>query len=218
MTQWDKIYLNYNKGGDAYATLSEGLHKDFLDLIKKSKFDAKYAFDIGCGTGKYLKYLKHKGFLTDGIDNSPTAVKMTKSVLDKSSIIKKVDMFKYNIPKKYDLIISISTIHHGCKSEIKKIINQIHNVLLPRGKIYITLPSYEKGVTIINGKKIVSIARGTEIDTKEVRRGTFIPLSGNEKGLPHSYFTKKEIENLFSKFKNTNIKLKEGKYLIIGEK
>jgi hypothetical protein len=35
---------------------------------------------------------------------------------------------------------------------------------------------------------------------KEIEPGTFIPLNGCEKGLPHQYFTKKEIKLILTKF------------------
>jgi cyclopropane fatty-acyl-phospholipid synthase-like methyltransferase len=69
---------------------------------------------------------------------------MTKKVLNKYSEILCVDMFEFEIPKdKYDLIISISTIHHGTKDKVKKLINKIHYSLKNDGKIFITLPDFE---------------------------------------------------------------------------
>ena len=35
---------------------------------------------------------------------------------------------------------------------------------------------------------------------KEVEPGTFVPLDGPEKGLPHHYFQKSEIAPLFASF------------------
>lgn len=53
-------------------------------------------------------------------------------------------MFEYEIPQNtYDLIISISTIHHGTKAEVQNLINKIHNSLKMNGKIFITVPDFE---------------------------------------------------------------------------
>jgi cyclopropane fatty-acyl-phospholipid synthase-like methyltransferase len=145
MTVWNDIYKNYQKGGEAWATLSEEVHPLLKQFLNKSNFEHKHVLDIGCGTGKYLKYLTEKGFHADCIDSSPAAVKMTKKMLgDKTSIVKKADMFKFVIPKnKYDLIISISTIHHGSKKDVQKLIGKIHSALAVRGKIFITFPDFE---------------------------------------------------------------------------
>src|SRR3989339_1193628 len=106
MTIWDDIYKNYQKGGEAWATLSEEIHPLFKEFLNESNFKIKYVLDIGCGTGKYLKFLQDGGFKTDGIDSSETSVEMTKGTLEDDSLIVCANMFEFQIPKeKYDLII-----------------------------------------------------------------------------------------------------------------
>lgn len=186
MTIWDNIYKNYQKGGQAWATLnSSDVDDKFKDFIKNNEFTTKNVLDIGCGTGKYLVFLKNLGFKTSGIDSSGTATKMTCTNLNDDSNIKVVNMFKYKIDhNKYDLIISVATIHHGLKIEIEELIDLIYESLLNHGKIFITLPS-------ISGRK----RWDTFKDDKEVGPGTFTPLAGPEKGLPHSFFEKEEVKN-----------------------
>lgn len=196
MTVWDNIYKNYQKGGKAWATLSEGIHPLFIKFLDKSNFKTKHVLDIGCGTGKYLKFLQLKGFETDGIDSSDTAVEMTKKILNDNSNILCVDMFNFEIPKnKYDLIISVSTIHHGTKKQVQNLVHKIYEALADGGKIFITIPSAE------------NMKRHDSYDNSgENKSGVFIPLSGPEKGLPHSFYTKEESQKLFSEFKELQIK------------
>src|SRR3989339_1017126 len=99
MTIWDNIYKNYQKGGEAWATLSEETHPLFKQFLRQSNFELKHVLDIGCGIGKYLKILQVGGFKTDGIDSSETAVEMTKKILGDDSIIVCVNMFEFEIPK-----------------------------------------------------------------------------------------------------------------------
>src|SRR3989344_5487524 len=102
MTIWDDIYKNYQKGGEAWATLSEEIHPLFKQFLSQSNFEFKHALDIGCGTGKYLK---SDGFITDGIDSSKSAVEMTKKILNDDSMIVRANMFEFEIPKnRYDLV------------------------------------------------------------------------------------------------------------------
>ncbi len=197
MTIWDNIYKNYQKGGEAWATLSEEIHPLFKQFLDQSNFELKNALDIGCGTGKYLKILQACGFKTSGIDSSETAVKMTKKELGTASSVLCVNMFEFEIPaNKHDLIISIATIHHGTKKQIQNLINQIHGALAENGKIFITVPNLE-GLKQWNTFK----------DQEKIAEGTSIPLSGPEKGLPHSFFSKEEVEKLFSNFKNVTLAL-----------
>lgn len=209
MTVWDQIYKNHQKGGDAWATLSEGIDPRFIDLIEKTEFKLRSAFDIGCGTGKYLRYLQSKDFQVAGIDSSETAVEMSKKSLGDSADVVLADMYDFKIPKnKYDLILSVSTLHHGTKDQIKKLIGRIHNSLSTDGKIFITLPDIE-----CNKKW------NTFKDDKEIASGTYSPLSGPEKGLPHSFFSKQEIESLFSDFKNIGLNIdKIGRWFVAGTK
>jgi len=209
MTIWDNIYKNYRKGGQAWATLSEEVDGRFIRYLEKSQFKQKSAFDIGCGTGKYLKFLAAQGFAVSGIDNSKTAIEMTKENLLNAADITIADMYNYQIPRnKYDLIISVSTLHHGTKEQIGHLIEKIYDCLLSDGKIFITLPDIE-----CNKKW------NTFKDDKEVAPGTYSPMSGPEKGLPHSFFDKEEIEKFFNKFSNVNLDLDEiGRWFITARK
>jgi cyclopropane fatty-acyl-phospholipid synthase-like methyltransferase len=122
--------------------------------------------------GKYLKFFQAGGFKTDGIDSSETAVEMTKENLGDNSNIQCVDMFDFEIPKNtYDLIISISTIHHGNKVQVKNLINKVYDSLRVNGKIFITLPDFE------SSKKWDTFKDSME----EVAEGTYAPNTGPEK-------------------------------------
>jgi len=194
MTIWDKIYKNYLKGGEAYATLGSELCGVFIDVVKNSEFKTKHALEIGCGDGRYLAFLNGLGFKVSGIDSSSTAVKMSREKLGNDSEIVKADMFEYKIPKNvYDLIFSIRTIHHGTKDKIKKVIDDMKHALLPGGVFFITVPD------VNCAKDWKGYAHNTDLGN-----GTFVPGIGPEKGLPHSFFTKSEVEELsmgFSKVK-----------------
>jgi len=207
MTIWDNIYKDHQKGGQAWASLSSAIHPLFKQFLSKSKFEFKQALDIGCGVGKHALFLFGKGFKVDGIDSSPTAVKMTKDLLgEKAGRIKVADMFKFRIAKdRYDLIISFSTIHHGLKKDIQTLIDKIHSALADDGKIFITVPDFES-----IKKKNVFVR-----EHKPLKNGSYIPITGADKGLAHSYYTKAEVQKLFSRFKDLQLDLdSHGKWIV----
>ena len=209
MTVRDKIYKQYEKWWEAYATLKEWIMPQCREYIEKSHFKKKSVLDIGCGTGQYLVYLKSLWFSVAGKDSSPTAVEITKAAIGNEWDITCDDIYTTDIEQNtFDLIISIRTIHHGDKETIEKLIRKIYAALSMGGKIFITLPNYE----IINHR--YSLA-----DKEEITPGTFIPLSWPEKWLLHSFFTQEEIQHIFSEFKNTTYELDgKGQWIITWEK
>ncbi|MDD5342581.1 MAG: class I SAM-dependent methyltransferase [Patescibacteria group bacterium] len=214
MTIWDKIYKNYQKGGPAWATIEGRILPQFINFLKFNKFNIKHALEIGCGMGKYLVILKELGFKTDGIDSSITAMQMTKNNLKDDSNIILADMFEYEIPKnKYDLIFSIFSVHHGLKNQVKSVIDEIYSSLMSNGKFFITLPDYNS-----------SKSWDTFKNNKDLGNGVFTPLSGPEKGLPHSFYNRKEVYALFNKFTDIKVELEKsgkivhGNWIISGKK
>jgi len=207
-TTWDEIYRNYEKGGAAWATLSEDMHPLFVNFVSKNEFSKKNALDIGCGTGKYMAYLRGHGFTTDGIDSSETAVKMTLATIPDASA-KVADMFSFEIPAHtYDLILSISTIHHGTKDKVATLIQCIYDSLIDKGWIFITLPDWER-------------ARhwNTFKDHEMIGPGTYAPLRGPEQGLAHSFYSKEEVQELFTRFKNIHMEVDSiGRWIVTGSK
>ncbi len=199
MTTWDKIYKHYQRGGDAWATLSVDVDPLFETFVRQLSFERKHSLDIGCGTGKHMKFLQGLGFKTDGIDSSETAVEMTKQLLGNNSRVVLADMFDYQISANtYDLIFSISTIHHGLKSSVQNLMDRIYEALLPGGHILITVPDI---------KNVISKKWNTFKDHTEVAAGTFTPNTGPETGLPHSFYTEEEAKSLFSKFRKFKLHL-----------
>src|SRR3989339_586653 len=207
MANWDKIYRDYKKGGQAWATLDGKIIPEFKRFLREEKFKSKSVFDIGCGTGNYLAYLASKGFQVAGTDSRPTAVKMARALFDKKTgrAIKVMNMFKLRIQKnKYDLIMSIAAIHHGKKKDVAHLIDKVYEALVPGGKTFITFPDLAS-----------SKYWNTFKTNKNLGNGTFAPLSGPEKGLPHSFFTKKEIAKMFAKFRMVKMRLdKRGRWVV----
>jgi len=210
MTVWDNIYKNYKKTGEEYATLRKGLIPEFLEFIEANEFPIKKVLDVGFGNGKYLEFLKNLGFEVEGIDSSPTAVELAKKSLGGDTKLTLADIYNYDFPtEKFSLVISIAAIHHGLKGQVINAINGIHKSLIPGGRFFITLPDNSG-----------SAHWTSMIEHDEVEPGTRIPLSGPEKGLPHSSFTREEIENIFSIFSKFETKLLEdrGRWIISGIK
>ena len=118
-------------------------------------------------------------------------------------------MYEYDYPDAtYDLILSVSTIHHGYKEQIQSVLGKIYASLAKGGKIFITLPDFTS-----------STSWQTFRDHTELGPGTYAPKTGPEAGLVHSFYTESEIQNLFSNFRNTQLDLDDiGRWFVIASK
>jgi len=205
---WDQIYKDYQNGGPAWATLEGGLEPHFKKFVEQADFPKKTAFDIGYGTGQYLQYLKLKGFKVFGIDSSPTAHVIAEGNLGINIGLILGDMYEYEIPKNsYGLVLSISTIHHGTKQQVKNALEKVYDGLVKDGYAYITLPINDSSNEWMTFK-----------NKDEIEPGTYAPNSGPEKGLPHSFFTSKEVKNLFSKYREIKVDNLKGRWFISAQK
>lgn len=195
-TVWDKIYKDFQNGGQAWATLSRGLDSDFKDFVEKTAFPVKKAFDVGYGTGHYLVWLKAKGFDAAGIDSSETAYQMASRALGTNNGLICGSIYEYDIPKNsFDLIFSIHAIHHGLKRQVRRALDQVFEGLIDGGYIYITLP------VVASKDEWKTFKKKDEIES-----GVYAPPEGPEKGLPHSFYNKEEVRELFNQYKNFKLR------------
>jgi len=195
-THWDSIYQHYQQGGEAWATLAEEIHPLFLPFLERTQFPVKQALDIGCGTGKYLQMLAGRGFGVTGIDTSETALQMTKDLVPGAEVVL-ADMYDWPIPAgRYDVILSVSTIHHGTKDQVAGTIQHIHEALLPGGSIFITIPDWDHAK-----------AKQTPETHETIAPGVSAPLTGPEKGLAHSFYAEAEARQAFAAFANLRLEL-----------
>jgi predicted SAM-dependent methyltransferase len=90
----------------------------------------------------------------------------------------------------FDALISIQVIHHNLFKDILFTISEIERVLKPGGFIFITVPVLDS--TPVNPEK--------DWHLYQVEDGTYIPQKGPESRIPHHYFTKDELCEVFNRY------------------
>lgn len=145
-------------------------------------FNYNNVLDIGSGTGSLSKLFNKKKYL--GIDIDEGSTKYAKEVNIGYKYLTR-DVTKFNLKKKFDLIIVIGVFHHLNKEEVLKSLILIKKHLNKNG-----------GVIIIEAIKPISNWNLISVFLRSLDRGHFIR-------------TKKEYENLIKR--HFLIKLNEQK-------
>jgi ubiquinone/menaquinone biosynthesis C-methylase UbiE len=145
--------------------------------------------DLGCGNGRHTVALAKEGFNTIGLDISSSGLRLSYAWLGEEGLqaglvsadARNCFPFKAN---SFDGLLSTQVIHHALLSEVRTTIAEIWRVLTNGGVAFVT----------VAGRKQEGEAY------EEVEPGTYIPLGGTEKGLPHHIFTEEELRLEFKMF------------------
>ena len=112
--------------------------KYITDVLEKIDLNNKNCIDIGCGGGRYTRYLQKKGANVLAIDKYPEMIGDV--YLQKINFIN-CDMNK--IPVKdnsYDLVLSVGVIHNAVTiDEFQESIQEIYRIANKNGKIILSL-------------------------------------------------------------------------------
>jgi SAM-dependent methyltransferase len=205
MPDWDDVFAEKGK----YFT---NLHPDMEKLAKLfSEKGVQRILDLGCGTGRHLLFLLKKGFEVYGLDGSPNGLEIAKNWLAEENLSSELTCQKieHEFPYKdgfFDAVISIQVIHHNLLKDIIFTVDEIKRTLKPEGLIFLTFP-------LLQGFYV------KKQNMQKVEKRTYIPLTGQEKGLPHHFFTVAEVKRVFSAFNLLEIRIDETNHrAILGQK
>ena len=201
MDSWNSIFKEKGK----VFTKPHRDMKGIADLLKEK--NAKRILDLGCGTGRHLVLFAGLGFEVHGLDAAPDGIEIAKKWLAenklnyKLSIHRMEERFPYD-DSFFDAVISIQVIHHNNIKKIKFTIREIKHILKANGLIFITVP-------------IAKFSKNKPSGLQKIEKGTYLPLSGPEKGLLHHFFTEREIYKVFKGFDIKKIYLDKTKHRAI---
>jgi len=161
---------------------------DFAEDLKHE--GAKRVLDLGCGAGRHSILLGKTGFQVVALDVSETALEILEGRL-KSAFVDNVTLVKHEmwelpfVDDYFDGIVCTNVLHHGRLVEIKQAVREVHRVMRKGSSAFIVALSTEdfrKG----NGKML--------------ERNTYVFTRGEEGGIIHHFFTRRELETCFRKF------------------
>lgn len=145
--------------------------RDHLDLhiaesirLLMNEQNLKSLLDIGCGTGRMVKFFNDNGFKSLGCDVYEDALNFARKINKKNSIIK---AYATKLPFKnnsFDMITAISVIEHLTPKEVEKLLIEAKRVLKPNGSIFLVTPNYTTPIRLLQGKKWFGYSDPTHIN------------------------------------------------------
>ena len=189
---WEKIYSE--QGRVQMEILDSVINAAALFQNK----ELKKILDLGCGTGRNTLYLAKKGFEVHACDISETGISLTRDLVQQENLnnveFSIQNMYSLNFADEvFDGILCIWVQGHGRKKEVQKGINEIYRVLKQGGIVITDFPSVEDP----------SYGMGEKIE-----ENTFVGGRAGEEKIPHHYTTCKKLKQMFSEFKEVDIKEK----------
>ncbi|MBI3396896.1 methyltransferase domain-containing protein [Candidatus Woesebacteria bacterium] len=141
--------------------LDERIAKTLLIFAKENNINN--VLEVGCGTGRLVKYLNDHKLNTKGCDISPEGLKIANKINKNINIIKASATFLPFKRASFDMVISISTIEHLTKRESVRFILQAKKVLKPNGFIFLITPNFNSPMRYLLGKRWFGYSDPTHI-------------------------------------------------------
>ena len=178
---------NYNKSYfKKRDSLDLPLANILKDLIKKT--NSKKILDVGCGTGKLVKYLQNHKIDAYGVDNSKIALKAARQ----KNKVKNLSLASATkLPFKnaaFDFLCAISTIEHLNKNDSREFLKEARRVLKKNGHLFMVTPNYASPMRYLAGANWFAYKDPTHIN----------------------FYTPKKLSNILLKldFKNPIVKFR----------
>jgi SAM-dependent methyltransferase len=180
---WDEIFRRDGRVYEAPALVMPEVAERLRD------HGCHRVLDLGCGSGRHVVYLARQGFLVVGLDNSPTALRMTREWVAHEGLgahLVRADM-RQPLPMPAgacDAVVSTQVIHHARLATVRRTAAELGRVVRPGGMLFVTVP----------------LQPDDEDTFEEIEPGTLVPVTGSEKGLPHHFFTPDEFRSILPMF------------------
>lgn len=199
-TQWEEIF---RRDGHVFPEPRPQVMR-FTELLLEHALET--VLDLGCGTGRHVVHMAEKGLRVSGLDNAPTALKLTKQWLVREGLTASLVLSDMRQPlpfedDSFDAVLSTQVIHHALLASVLGTAGEIGRIVRRDGLIMISVPT----------QKAIS---EDAPDHDEIEPNTFVPTSGTEKGLPHHLFTPGEFRDLFPCFRAMDLQVLDDRVMV----
>jgi 2-polyprenyl-3-methyl-5-hydroxy-6-metoxy-1,4-benzoquinol methylase len=149
-----KLIETRNHSNPELKWLERTLYKDICQILRE--LDAgKNLFDVGCGTGDFLRYAGSQGFVASGIDPSQEGFNIAQSIgidVQQSTLEEYVKNPKRQNFQPFDIITLLNVLEH--LPDPDEVIENIKIILRPGGIICIRVPNDFSEIQMATQKKL----------------------------------------------------------------
>jgi SAM-dependent methyltransferase len=184
--QWERIF---QREGRVFLEPRPQILKFANALLE---YGLRSVLDLGCGTGRHVVHMTQMGLYVTGLDNAPTALKLTRKWLKEEGLSAGLVLSDMRNPlpfadQSFDAVLSTQVIHHARLNTVIGTAIEIARVTRIGGRILVSVPTY--AAILKDSPELI-----------EIEPNTFVPASGTERGLPHHIFSPDELRNIFPRF------------------
>lgn len=143
MTQVPHKYISTHYT-NTYFNKRDVLDVPIAEAIKKFMHERQLdrVLDVGCGSGRMVKFLSAAGFESYGCDVNKIAVRMARKLNGYKRIkLATATRLPYR-EHQFDIVISVSVIEHITKSQVAQFLKETKRILKPEGFIFIVTPNF----------------------------------------------------------------------------
>lgn len=142
MRKSDSWNSHYTRDKSILVYPDEALVRMMSPVLKKLLPAGITALDLGCGTGRHLKYMLESGIGTvTGLDYSMNALRVCSGLYPDSLLVQGDNAALPFADRSIDCAVAWGSLHYCVKEEMHAIMKEIHRLLKPGGFLFGTLRS-----------------------------------------------------------------------------
>lgn len=133
----------YDEKWEEYIERNRGKDLSHLYQLFLRHLSGKVVLDVGCGTGRDLKYFSELGYECTGLDFSDKMLELSQANSPGSTLVK-VDLREsFGLPRLYDGIWAVASLHHLSKDELRVCLRNLKGKLSPNGVFMVSIKERE---------------------------------------------------------------------------
>jgi len=123
----------------------------FLEPLARRLTHGATVLDIGCGSGRDMRWFRERGFCPTGLERSPTLAAMART--HSSCPVLEVDFETYDFSAlSFDALLLVGALVHLPHNRFKEVLGNILQALVPAGHALITLKEGRDPTEISHGR------------------------------------------------------------------